>query len=98
MVAELSPAQKCRRNKWNIGCVLKVQKLRDLEKWELQYWKITAIGEYAVLGRRVNLPERTASGEEIIPFCNPNYFSWRIWENRTFKKLEKVKFKFISKN
>jgi hypothetical protein len=39
-------------------------------------WRITALGETEVLGRRVHLKPFETSGEEIIPFNKPSC-SWR---------------------
>lgn len=71
---ELSPVQRCRRNNWGIGTIL-----RGVE-WEMgnpqyEYWKITGFGEYEVLGKQVNLRAYTTSSETTIPFSN--LISWR---------------------
>jgi hypothetical protein len=79
---ELSPAERCRKNNWYPGCVLKAT-TPDREDFE-EYWQITAIGEYEVLGKRmppftpsVLMSPQTNSGETIMQFGD---CTWRIKE------------------
>lgn len=74
MSREKSPADRAKRNGWVVGTVLKLTEL-DLGQPCHTYWRITAIGEYEILGIRVYLPEYTTSGESVIPFNRAD--SWK---------------------
>jgi hypothetical protein len=74
---ELSPADRCRKNNWYPGCVLKAKSVYQGSLDE--YWQITAIGRYEVLGIQVGLPPKTTSGECVMKFDDPE-FTWRIKE------------------
>jgi hypothetical protein len=67
---ELSPVERCKKNKWKKGTTLQCKELvREQPKQFLyDYWKITALGESEVLGIRVCLKPFETTGETIIPF------------------------------
>jgi hypothetical protein len=71
---ELSPAGRCYKNHWHVGSILKAKSCYHESLNE--YWKITAIGQYLVLGMRVMLPPYTTSGEEVMHF-DDSEFVWR---------------------
>lgn len=71
---ELSPVQRCRKNKWKIGTVLKGGQL-EMGNWRYMYWKITGFGIQEVLGIRTKLGRHETSGETIIPFNEMD--TWR---------------------
>jgi len=75
MKKEISSADRCRKNNWYSGCVLKAKS--NIQESLDEYWKVTAIGEEKVLGKRINLTLNTTSGEEIMDF-DDSEFSWRI--------------------
>jgi hypothetical protein len=78
---ELSSVERCQKNKWKKGTILQCKEnclglhlLHDEHYYN--YWKITALGETEVLGRRVHLKPFETTGETIIPF-NKSAFTWR---------------------
>lgn len=75
---ELSPAQRCKKNKWKKGTVLRAtyDECGYTENHPV-YFKITAIGECSVLGKQVSLPPLTTTGEEILPLNDSSYSNWR---------------------
>ena len=71
---EISPVEKCHKNKWKKGTILRALEM-EMGSPHFEYWKITALGENEVLGIRVNLQPFETCGETIIPFFKRD--SWR---------------------
>jgi hypothetical protein len=59
---ELSPVERCRKNKWKKGTIIN-------KKGTFENWKITGFGEYNVLGKQIDLEPNMTCGEKIIPLC-----------------------------
>ena len=76
----LSPAQKCRRNGWKVGTVLKSVENLMGDKI-VEYWYITAIGVYEVLGIRKDF----AKSDEKYLDINDKDFRWRKVSNQQHK-------------
>jgi hypothetical protein len=67
MAKELSPVEKCKKNNWKKGTILRSIKF-EMGNCYYEYWKITGFGQYEVLGYRTHLKPFETSGEEIIQF------------------------------
>jgi hypothetical protein len=72
---ELTEAEKCRKNNWKVGDVLKATSFYG--ERQNKFILITAIGETKVLGRQVMLPPETTAGEECLDFSD-NEYTWRL--------------------
>lgn len=71
MTKELTPIERCKKNKWRKGTNLRC----ITGSGEIEYWKITAFGISEVLGIRINLKPFETTGETIIPFYSRD--KWR---------------------
>jgi len=76
MAKELTVVQRCKKNKWGVGTVLKTICTNGVFKTEY-YYEITGFGRHDVLAIRANLPDRSTTSEIILPLNNSSYSAWR---------------------
>lgn len=79
---KITPAQKCRRNGWTAGTILK---RRDLDFHSDTQWRITAVGEDKVLGRRIKFAEME-TGTPCEQLLELDDFCYRWWRIGVWKK------------
>jgi len=78
MAKELSAVQRCNKNKWGVGTVLKTVHHIAIFKND-RYYEITGFGKYEVLGFETNLLPHMTSSEKILPINSEHYSAWRKW-------------------
>ncbi len=76
MAKELSAVQRCKKNKWEIGTVLKTLHTVGVFKND-RYYEITGFGKYEVIGFETNLSHHTTTSEKILPINGDHYSAWR---------------------